>query len=73
MRCLFCLHGDTLIYDSRNAFEGLAMRRRRKCVQCGGRFITYEVALPHLPASRQSRSSVEQYLTILQQILSVLQ
>jgi len=40
MNCPYCGHSDSKVIDSRDASEGV--RRRRKCLRCGGRFTTYE-------------------------------
>lgn len=42
MRCPFCSFEDTQVKDSRAAEDGGAIRRRRACSNCGGRFTTYE-------------------------------
>ena len=42
MRCPFCGNSDTQVKDSRPAEENVAIRRRRYCPSCGGRFTTYE-------------------------------
>lgn len=42
MRCPFCSAEDTAVKDSRPAEEHNAVRRRRVCNKCGGRFTTYE-------------------------------
>jgi transcriptional repressor NrdR len=42
MRCPFCGHGESQVRDSRPSEEGGAIRRRRSCPQCGGRFTTFE-------------------------------
>jgi transcriptional repressor NrdR len=42
MRCPFCAHDDTQVKDSRSADDGSAIRRRRECPSCGGRFTTFE-------------------------------
>ena len=42
MRFLFCSHDDTQVKDSRPAEDHVAIRRRRFCPACGGRFTTYE-------------------------------
>ena len=42
MKCPFCSHENTRVIDSRPTDEGLAIRRRRECVNCGRRFTTYE-------------------------------
>lgn len=42
MRCPFCGNVDTQVKDSRPAEDHAAIRRRRFCPACGGRFTTYE-------------------------------
>ena len=42
MRCPFCGSTDTQVKDSRPAEDHVAIRRRRSCPSCGGRFTTYE-------------------------------
>ena len=42
MRCPFCGNVDTQVKDSRPAEDNAAIRRRRFCPACGGRFTTYE-------------------------------
>lgn len=44
MRCPHCGSADTAVKDSRVADEGAAIRRRRECPACGGRFTTFERA-----------------------------
>jgi len=42
MRCPFCGNLDTQVKDSRPAEDHVAIRRRRFCPACEGRFTTYE-------------------------------
>ena len=42
MRCPFCASDDTQVKDSRPTEENAAIRRRRICPACGGRFTTFE-------------------------------
>jgi transcriptional repressor NrdR len=42
LRCPFCGHEDSQVKDSRAADDGTAIRRRRECPSCGGRFTTFE-------------------------------
>jgi transcriptional repressor NrdR len=42
MRCPFCGSLDSQVKDSRPAGDGSAIRRRRICPDCGGRFTTFE-------------------------------
>src|SRR6266567_3299149 len=42
MYCPFCRHPDSRVIDSRTADDGVAIRRRRSCPECGRRFTTQE-------------------------------
>lgn len=42
MWCPFCNHTETRVVDSRLTSDGLQIRRRRECANCGARFNTYE-------------------------------
>jgi transcriptional repressor NrdR len=42
MRCPFCGSNETQVKDSRPAEDHVAIRRRRFCPACSGRFTTYE-------------------------------
>lgn len=44
MHCPFCRHPDSRVIDSRTSDDGLSIRRRRQCPNCGGRFSTVETA-----------------------------
>lgn len=44
MHCPFCRHPDSRVIDSRTADDGLSIRRRRQCPECGRRFTTTETA-----------------------------
>lgn len=44
MRCPLCAFDSTRVVDSRLTEPGDAIRRRRECAGCGGRFTTYERA-----------------------------
>ena len=50
MHCPFCHHDDTRVIDSRLTEDGLSVRRRRECPNCGERFNTFEHAELKLPA-----------------------
>ena len=43
MKCQYCGCLDSKVIDSRPSEEGLSIRRRRECIQCGRRFTTYEI------------------------------
>ena len=42
MRCPYCGSQDTQVKDSRPTEDASAIRRRRMCPDCGGRFTTFE-------------------------------
>jgi transcriptional repressor NrdR len=42
MRCPFCGEAESQVKDSRPSEDGAAIRRRRLCPACGGRFTTFE-------------------------------
>jgi transcriptional repressor NrdR len=42
MKCPFCGNLDTQVKDSRPSDDGAAIRRRRLCGKCEGRFTTFE-------------------------------
>jgi transcriptional repressor NrdR len=55
MRCPFCGSLDSQVKDSRPAGDGTAIRRRRVCPDCGGRFTTFErVQLRELTVLKKS-------------------
>ncbi len=59
MRCPFCSSDNTQVKDSRSAEDGTAIRRRRQCADCGGRFTTFErVQLRELTVIKRSGKRV---------------
>jgi transcriptional repressor NrdR len=55
MRCPYCNNSDTQVKDSRPSEDGSAIRRRRHCPECGGRFTTFErVQLRELQVVKRS-------------------
>lgn len=59
MRCPFCSFGDTQVKDSRPTEDGSAIRRRRVCPECNGRFTTFErVQLRELVVVKRSGKRV---------------
>ena len=42
MKCPFCQSADDKVLESREIDEGKAIRRRRECLNCRGRFTSYE-------------------------------
>ena len=55
MRCPYCQSEDTQVKDSRPTEDNTAIRRRRVCMACGGRFTTFErVQLRELSVMKKS-------------------
>jgi transcriptional repressor NrdR len=55
MRCPYCGSLDTQVKDSRPTDDSAAIRRRRVCPDCGGRFTTFErVQLRELMVAKRS-------------------
>ncbi|HUB64153.1 MAG TPA: transcriptional regulator NrdR [Methylocella sp.] len=55
MRCPYCGSLESQVKDSRPAGDGSAIRRRRVCPDCGGRFTTFErVQLRELTVVKKS-------------------
>ncbi len=44
MYCPFCRYPDSRVIDSRTSDDGMSIRRRRQCPECGRRFSTIETA-----------------------------
>ncbi|MDR0350157.1 MAG: transcriptional regulator NrdR [Coriobacteriales bacterium] len=42
MRCVSCGYPESKVIDSRPSEDGVSVRRRRECLECGARFTTYE-------------------------------
>jgi transcriptional repressor NrdR len=42
LKCPFCGELESQVKDSRPSEDGAAIRRRRLCPECGGRFTTFE-------------------------------
>lgn len=42
MKCPYCGYAESKVVDSRPTDEGSTIRRRRECIDCKGRFTTYE-------------------------------
>lgn len=59
MKCPFCGNPDTQVKDSRPSDDGAAIRRRRSCPSCEGRFTTFErVQLRDLTVVKKSGRKV---------------
>ena len=72
LRCPFCGNAETQVKDSRPSEDGAAIRRRRFCPTCEGRFTTFErVQLRELMVLKRSgrrlpfdRSKLERSVSI---------
>ncbi len=42
MKCSFCGFHDTQVKDSRPSLNSDSIKRRRVCLKCGAKFVTYE-------------------------------
>jgi len=59
MRCPYCGNPDTQVKDSRPSEDNTAIRRRRVCTDCGGRFTTFErVQLRELMVVKRNQKRV---------------
>ena len=59
MRCPYCSSTDSQVKDSRPTEDDTAIRRRRVCNDCGGRFTTFErVQLRELTVQKKSGKRV---------------
>jgi transcriptional repressor NrdR len=61
MHCPFCKNDDTRVIDTRVVEDGLAIRRRRECGQCGERYNTYETAELKMPVMVKSNGRREAF------------
>jgi len=72
MRCPFCANEETQVKDSRPTEEHSAIRRRRQCPDCGGRFTTFErVQLRDLSVEKRDGERVPFDRNKLQQSVSI--
>jgi transcriptional repressor NrdR len=42
MKCPYCKKDNDRVVDSRSSEDGLAIRRRRECIECSRRYTSYE-------------------------------
>ena len=62
MKCPFCQHDETQVLDTRVSEPGDAIRRRRRCVNCEKRFITFErieLIMPAIVKKNGSRTEFD--------------
>ena len=57
MKCPYCTYEESKVVDSRHSEDGMSIRRRRECLQCGKRFTTYETveSLPIVVVKKDGR------------------
>lgn len=57
MKCPFCSRNRDRVVDSRESRDGVTIRRRRECLECGRRFTSYEQIeeIPYLVVKRDGR------------------
>jgi len=57
MRCIYCGCEESRVVDSRSTEDGMSIRRRRECENCGRRFTTYEKvdAIPLMVVKKDRR------------------
>ncbi|MFQ6083535.1 MAG: transcriptional regulator NrdR [Candidatus Aminicenantia bacterium] len=57
MKCPYCECLENRVIDSRESKDGLTIRRRRKCLDCGKRFTTYEriEEIPYMVIKKDGR------------------
>lgn len=57
MRCPFCGKNHDRVVDSRESRDGMTIRRRRECLECGRRFTSYEQIedIPYLVVKTDGR------------------
>jgi transcriptional repressor NrdR len=61
VRCPTCDHIEDRVVDSRLSRGGRAIRRRRECLGCGGRFTTYELIEREPLTVRKTSGAIEPY------------
>ncbi|EQC45651.1 transcriptional regulator NrdR [Bacteriovorax sp. Seq25_V] len=61
MYCPSCNAQETKVIDSRHLSDGLAVRRRRECLECGKRFTTYEKLQLQMPVIVKNDKRREPY------------
>ena len=61
MRCPYCNDSSNRVIDSRESREGLEIRRRRECDECGRRFTTRERVDDVLPKIVKRDERREEY------------
>ena len=59
MKCPFCASPESKVVDSRPLEENNSIRRRRECLECHGRFTTYEIIEEFHPVVVKKNGSKE--------------
>lgn len=55
MKCSKCEVDNDIVIDSRIVFDGMRIRRRRRCLKCGNRWTTYEVSVVEITPSARKK------------------
>lgn len=57
MKCPYCAENNDRVVDSRESRDGVTIRRRRECLECGRRFTSYEQIedIPYLVVKGEGR------------------
>lgn len=61
MRCPSCGHLEDKVVDSRPSKDGMSIRRRRECQECGTRFTSYEHIELAFPSIIKKDGTREEY------------
>lgn len=57
MKCPHCQHTNSKVVESRDVAAGESTRRRRECLECQGRYTTYErVERPHISVVKKDQT-----------------
>ena len=61
MKCPFCGSLNDKVIDSRSTKDDCEIRRRRECLDCGGRFTTYEQIEEIMPIIKKKNGEREPF------------
>jgi len=61
MKCPFCGSLNDKVIDSRSTKDDCEIRRRRECLDCGGRFTTYEQIEEIMPIIKKKNGKREPF------------
>lgn len=58
MSCPHCTSTNVRVTDSRPVDQGASVRRRRICIRCGHKWITFEIDADQLPEDNRTLARV---------------